>query len=130
MKIGDLAKAGTVNIQTLRYYERIGILKPTARKDSGYRAYDNDSLKRLLFIKRSQELGFTLSEIKELLTFRGMDRKSRERTRAKAKIKVIEIKEKIHHLKDLQNALELLIEDCKNGEQIAPCPIIERLEGR
>jgi hypothetical protein len=67
MHIGELAHKATVNIQTIRFYEREGLLPPPARNDSGYRCYDAGDLDRVTFIKRNQELGFTLEEIKQLL---------------------------------------------------------------
>ncbi len=67
---GQLGKAGGVNIQTIRYYERLKLLAPTNRKPSGYRVYDSDALRRLRFIKNAQTLGFTLRDITELLNLR------------------------------------------------------------
>jgi DNA-binding transcriptional MerR regulator len=67
MHIGELAHKATVNIQTIRFYEREGLLPPPARNDSGYRCYDAGDLDRVTFIKRNQELGFALEEIKQLL---------------------------------------------------------------
>jgi DNA-binding transcriptional MerR regulator len=67
MRIGELAGKAAVNIQTIRFYEREGLLPPPARNDSGYRCYETGDLERVTFIKRNQELGFTLEEIKQLL---------------------------------------------------------------
>jgi len=128
MKIGALAKQANVNIQTVRYYERIGILKATTRRDSGYRVYDQDSLKRLLFIKRAQELGFALDDIRELLNLRASTPAARERVRKKAREKISEIRAKIADLKKLESNLKTLVHDCEHGPLSSPCPILERME--
>jgi DNA-binding transcriptional MerR regulator len=128
MKIGSLAKQANVNIQTIRYYERIGILKATLRRDSGYRIYDQDSLKRLLFIKRAQEVGFALDDIRDLLNLRASTPAARERVRNKARGKISEIRAKIADLKKLESNLKTLVHDCEHGSLNSPCPILERME--
>lgn len=128
MNIGSIAKQANVNIQTVRYYERIGILKPTERRDSGYRVYDEDSLRRLLFIKRAQELGFTLDDVRELLGLRATASASREKVRAKAKEKIGDIRSKIAYLKRLESNLKKLVDACEHGSATGPCPILEKLE--
>ena len=128
MKIGHLARQAGVNIQTVRYYERIGILRPPLRRESGYRDYDEDSLHKLRFIRRAQELGFTLDEIKDLLSLRTSSSRSREKARSKAKEKVADIRNKIADLKNLEANLKKLIHDCENGAVSGPCPILERME--
>ncbi|MBI3555337.1 MAG: heavy metal-responsive transcriptional regulator [Deltaproteobacteria bacterium] len=128
MNIGTLAKQANVNIQTVRYYERIGILKAVQRRDSGYRIYDADSLKRLLFIKRAQDLGFALNDIRELLNLRASTPAARERVRAKAREKISEIRSKITELKKLESNLKKLVRDCEHGSLKSPCPILERME--
>jgi DNA-binding transcriptional MerR regulator len=129
MNIGSLAKEAQVNVQTLRYYERLGILKPVQRRDSGYRVYDADSLQRVRFIKRAQDLGFSLSEIKDLLSLNISSAGSRTRARAKAKIKLAEIREKIAYLKKLESTLKQLVADCECGNSDDPCPILKKMEG-
>lgn len=128
MKIGSLAKQANVNTQTVRYYERIGILKATDRRESGYRVYDQGSLKRLLFIKRAQELGFALDDIRELLNLRASTPAARERARNKAREKIAEIGAKIVDLKKLESKLKALVRDCEHGSLKSPCPILERME--
>ena len=129
MKIGILARQANVNIQTVRYYEKIGILKPTLRRESGYRVYDSASLDRLLFIKRAQELGFTLTDIKELLSLQFSSPASRERARGKAKERVADIRQKIDYLEKLEATLKKLIRDCEHGAKTGPCPILKRMAG-
>ncbi len=76
MKIGEIAKAAGVNVQTLHYYERVGILKPTSRLDSGYRDYNSSAIRIIRFIKHAQELGFSLDDIQGLLGL-SVDKKSK-----------------------------------------------------
>jgi len=125
--IGKLAKMAGVNIQTIRFYERQGILKPVNRLDSGYRLYTKDSLKTLNFIRQAKQLGFSLHEIKELLGLRIKSSGSRENVRTKANTKLQEDREKIKSLKTLERTLKSLIGDCE-GKVSQCCPIIDRME--
>ena len=129
MTIGKLAEQAHVNIQTVRYYEKIGILKPIQRRESGYRVYDESSLGQLLFIKRAQDLGFTLDDIQELLNLQFSSPASKERVRAKAKERLTSIHEKITYLKKLESTLQKLIRDCEHGSPSGPCPILKRMAG-
>jgi DNA-binding transcriptional MerR regulator len=128
LKISEAAEAARVNIQTLRYYERIGLLKPLARTDAGYRGYDGESVKRVQFIKRAQSLGFTLDDVRDLLAIRITPR-AREATRKKAKEKLTVIREKISQLKSLERTLSGLVHDCELGKSTTLCPILAELEG-
>jgi DNA-binding transcriptional MerR regulator len=127
LKIGETAEAAQVNVQTLRYYERIGLVKPITRSGAGYRGYDLDSVKRITFIKRAQALGFNLDEIRDLLALRITPR-AREAVRKAAKAKLETIREKITHLKQLERTLSALIVDCEAGENSGPCPILAEME--
>jgi DNA-binding transcriptional MerR regulator len=127
LKIGETAEAAQVNVQTLRYYERIGLVKPITRSGAGYRGYDLDSVKRITFIKRAQALGFNLDEIRDLLALRITPR-AREAARKAAKAKLETIREKITHLKQLERTLSALIVDCEAGENSGPCPILTEME--
>jgi DNA-binding transcriptional MerR regulator len=130
MKIGQVAKEAQVNIQTLRYYERVGMIEPDSRDASGYRAYGKDAVKRVHFIKKAQALGFTLTEIKELLALRGNSAQGRTLARKKATEKLAVIRKRILDLKSLEKTLQGLIKDCKRGSLNGPCPILEKMEGR
>lgn len=125
--IGEMAKRAEVNIQTVRFYERQGILKPDARLDSGYRLYTEDSLKKLVFIRQAKQLGFSLTEIKELLGLRIKSPGTRERVRSKAEGKLQEVRSKISALKVLERTLNSLITDCQRGISQC-CPILDRME--
>lgn len=126
--IGNLAKAAKVNIQTIRFYERKGILKPIQRRESGYRVYDGDSLRRLSFIRHAKELGFSLKEIQELLNLRVRSVQGCDRVRSKAEKKLQDIQTKIDHLRELEGTLKELIQDCKNRKISDCCPILDRME--
>jgi Cu(I)-responsive transcriptional regulator len=126
MWIGRTAKAAGVNTQTLRYYERRGLLGRARRGQSGYREYSADAVDVVRFIKRAQELGFSLDEIEELIRLRGVRRSERHRVRAIAERKIEEIDRKIAHLTAMRRALDTLVESCHRGSA-AECPIIEAL---
>jgi len=128
MKIGYLAKKANVNIQTIRYYERIGILKPELRRESGYRVFNEDSIRRLLFIKRAQNLGFSLNDIKELLNLSASSSAGRRAAREKSIEKIAMIQEKITDLKELEKTLKKLVANCARRELTSPCPILEGME--
>jgi Hg(II)-responsive transcriptional regulator len=126
---GALAKAASVNVQTIRYYERIGLLEAPARQSSGYRMFDTNAVNRLLFIKRAQDLGFTLDEVRELLALRISSAQSRSKVRGKARQKIQAIQGKIESLQKLQATLEELLHECERESKSGPCPILEKLEG-
>jgi len=128
LTIGSLADQSAVNVQTLRYYERRGLLPDPPRANSGYRQYPPESVARVRFIKRAQRLGFSLSEIAELLDLRVHPRRSCSEMRRKAELKRAEIDRKIRSLGDLSAALADLIEACDSNTPTEECPIIESLE--
>lgn len=129
MNIGVLAKQAQVNIQTVRYYERIGLLLPTHRGASGYRVYDDSSLRRLTFIKRAQGLGFSLRDVADMLALNLKTPAARDRAFAKAKRHAAGIRAQIAGLRQLEATLNQLIHDCEHGARPGPCPILERLSG-
>jgi DNA-binding transcriptional MerR regulator len=127
--IGDVAAEAGVNIQTLRYYERRGLLPAPKRSRSGYRQYSDDAVRLVTFIRRAQELGFTLREVKELLKLRAPGPKRREAARTTAASKVRDIDAKMRDLTAIRAALMSLVEACAcSGESTTACPILEALE--
>lgn len=133
LKIGQLAKSVGVNIETIRYYERLNLLGPTSRLPSGYRLYDSNSQRRLRFIKNAQALGFTLHEIEELLSLRVTSTARCGDVQRKAQVKLAHVKAKVRDLQALARALEGLIGTCRAGQPTDHCPILntlERIEGR
>ncbi len=126
--VGQLAKAAKVNAQTIRFYEREGILKPIQRLDSGYRVYNEESLKRLHFIRQAKDLGFRLEEIQSLLNLRvrSVDRCNQVRTKAQQKLQ--DVQQKIGHLKKLEQTLKALVSDCEQRVVSDCCPILAKME--
>jgi Hg(II)-responsive transcriptional regulator len=127
MRIGEAAARASVNIQTLRYYERRGLLPEPQRGSSGYRAYDPATVRLVRFIKRAQELGFTLREIEDLIELRQSPRRGAE-VRALAAAKVSDIDHRIRLLRAMRSALGGLVEACECEGGAPTCPIIEALD--
>lgn len=126
--IGILAKLAGVNIQTVRYYERRGILNPSAKTGSGYRLYGDRELRRLQFIQHAKELGFTLKEIGELLQLGVTSKSSCDSVRKKAGDKLKIVEEKIEALDSMRSVLEDLITACKGRKITEECPILKSIE--
>ncbi|MCI0624798.1 MAG: MerR family transcriptional regulator [Acidobacteria bacterium] len=125
---GELAKNCRVNLETIRYYERRGLLPKPPRTQSGYRLFSRDAVRRVRFIKRSQELGFSLREIKELLGLRIRPNTTCADVRKQAETKIADIKAKIQGLRSMQQALERLTAACSGGSPVSECPILESLD--
>ncbi len=130
LRIGQLARLAKVSVQTLRFYERKGLLPPPPRRPSGYREYPLETVETVRFIHRAQELGFTLREIKELLDLQKVPRSTCGDVVAVAQRKIQEIKEKISDLRAMQTALSKLLTQCKGDAPILQCPIIAALAGK
>lgn len=125
LTIGKLADASGVNVETVRFYERKGILKQP-RKNGTFRHYPEDYIARIRFIKRSQELGFTLKETKELLDLKIKNQAKCSDVLSKTEEKIIEIKQKITDLKKMKKSLEGLANCCVDVNQpLSDCPILE-----
>jgi DNA-binding transcriptional MerR regulator len=112
LTIGELAKRGGVRLETVRYYERKGLLPKPPRTSSGYRAFPADAVRRIRFIKRAQELGFSLREVEELLPLRVTPESTMADIRARSATKVADIEAKIRTLKTMKKALEGLTAAC------------------
>ena len=128
MRIGELAAAAAVNVQTLRYYERLGLLPQPARRTSGYRAYATDSVRRVRFIKRAQDLGFTLGEIADLLALRERSVSACEQVEARAASTLHRIDEKIRDLESMRGALFQYVTTCQRREPLGDCPLLRALD--
>jgi Hg(II)-responsive transcriptional regulator len=128
MRIGTAAEQAGVNVQTLRYYERRGLLPQPPRRESGYREFPDDAVRVVRFIKRAQDLGFTLDEVEELLKLRNDKRRDRARIRGVAERRMKEIDQKIAELQAMKKALGHLVHCCRDGATLE-CPIIEALDG-
>ncbi len=127
MKTGELASKAGVNKETIRFYENKGLLPNPLRTDSGYRLYENKDVERLIFIKNAKELGFALSEIKELLAIADGNVFKCCDVRIIAENKLEFIENQIQQLTKLKKTLSKLVITCKQSETISDCPIIESL---
>jgi Hg(II)-responsive transcriptional regulator len=128
LTIGRIAKLTEVNIETVRYYERHGLLPAPPRTVSSYRLYGDQSVARLRFIKQAQALGFTLEEIGELLALRVDAETSCDVVRQRAERKMADVAEKIRSLQAIQGALAELIAACALGGPEGECPFLASLE--
>lgn len=128
LKVGEVAKQAGVNLQTIHYYERRGLLPKPPRTGSNYRAYPEDAVLRVRFIKRAQELGFSLKDIKELLSLRAAPRAKCADVLRRARTKVQDIDEKIATLHRMRTALSKLMDECEGTLPISQCPILESLD--
>jgi Hg(II)-responsive transcriptional regulator len=129
MRIGEAAQLAGVNVQTLRYYERTGLLPSPSRRPSGYRQYDQDTVKLVHFIKHAQDLGFSLRDISELIELRH-NPKNCARAGALARGKVEEIDRRVRNLTAIRKILSALERACTRGDTNHECPIIEALTNR
>lgn len=122
--IGQLAKAADVNVETIRYYERRGLIAQPPKPAEGYRTYSETTLARILFIKRAQELGFTLEEIANLLT---LGESPCREAQGMAAQKLASVRAKLADLRRLETVLDDLLNQCATNPDQTHCPIIESL---
>lgn len=128
MSRGQLASAADVNAETIRFYERKGLIPRPARTASGYRKYSSEFVVRIRFIKRAQALGFTLKEILELLSLRLEPDCDRMDVRRRVNEKIAEIEIKIVDLQRMKDSLDALTSCCSGSGSSRDCPILESLE--
>ena len=129
LTIGRLAKQVGVNLETVRFYERRGLLPRPPRSAAGYRLFPEDAARRLRFIRRAQDLGFSLSEIAELLSLRVSRRTTSAEIRARAEAKITDIETRIKRLDSMKKTLRKLIRVCDGCAPLGECPILESLDG-
>ena len=125
--VGQVARRAGVGIETVRFYERHGLLDEPQRRESGYRQYRDDDVAVLRFIRRAKRLGFTLKEIKALLALRLDGSATRSDVRAQATAKVADIGAKIRDLQRMRDALSVLTATCHGDGPATGCPILEAL---
>ncbi len=125
LTIGRVARAAEVNVETIRYYHRRGLLDEPVKPLSGRRRYSSDAVRRVRFIKRAQQLGFTLEEVKGLLCLE--DGRSCRQTRLLAEEKLAVIEHRLAHLARMRRLLKGLIAECGERRQPRSCPIIAAL---
>lgn len=126
--ISRLAAEAGVNVETVRYYERRGLIRQPSTPSAGWRHYDDDTLRRLRFIKRAQRLGFSLEDVEELLALRGSRSAARCReTQQRAKHRLVEIERRIAELEAVRRALATLAGSCDSLEP-GECPLLDALD--
>jgi MerR family mercuric resistance operon transcriptional regulator len=129
MTRGEVAERAGVNPETVRYYERKGLIPKPRRSDGGIRLYDDTYIDRLRFIRRAKELGFTLAEIKGLLDLRVDEEATCRDVKAHAEEKLDEVKTKLHDLRHIRDALSELADACDREEgPTSECPILDALK--
>ncbi len=129
MTIGKLAKEAGVGVETVRFYERKGLIRKPPKKDSGFRTYSEEEVTRIRFIRRAQELGFTLREVKELVELQSKRKMTGRQVQKKADQKIEEVRQKISDLKKMEQSLTQLSRLCGAGEQNAKeCRFIDCFE--
>jgi MerR family copper efflux transcriptional regulator len=129
MRIGHLAGKAGVAVDTVRYYERQGLLPPPARRPSGYRDYGEDELQQLRFVRRCKALGFTLEETRELLRLNADPRADRAEVRALAERRIADVEAKLRELQAVRDSLSGLAAACSGHGSLEGCPIIHRVLG-
>ena len=127
LTIGKLASAAGVNTQTIRYYERSGLFRAPKRTPGGYRQFGQDELRRLLFIRRAQAVGFSLAEIRELLALRIHDPRSCAAISRRVEAKITATEDKIHGLQRLLGSLNRLRASCAARKRTEDCPVLDAL---
>jgi len=127
-RIGDITELLGLSADTLRYYEKSGVLPRIARTESGIRQYDDTDISRLRFIRRAQKMNFSLAEIRDLLTMREDPQHARDDVRQLTARKLEETQAHLAELTTLGNELQLLLNLCRGSED--GCPIIERIDDK
>ena len=125
---GELAKRGGVNLESIRFYEREKLLPKPPRTAGGYRVFSEDAVRRVRFIKRAQELGFSLREIRELLALRSEPATSCTEMRQKVEAKLMDVEQKIRDLQRMKLALARLAKACPGRGSLSDCPVLETLD--
>lgn len=128
MLIGALADAAEVGVETIRFYEREGLLPEPPRSPAGYRLYDDAAVRRVRFILKAKDLGFTLTETRELLDLRVTHTSACEDVAAKARLKIASIEDKIRELERVRRVLHALEQACAANERTSECPILDALD--
>lgn len=127
LKIGDIAKLANIEVQTIRYYESMNLLPEPKRTDSGYRQYDENYIEHLKFIKNSQELGFSLEDIKELVKLKFSIKSKGKDVKDFVEMKINALNEEIEELKSLKSRLIKLNNTCSGKMKTNCCPILNSL---
>ncbi len=125
--IGELARIAQVPTSTVRYYERVGLLQPRGRTAGNYRMYDDESLRRLRFIRSAQAIGFTLNDVKVLIAIPTSSALSCRRVQALIEARLAEIEQKLRDLRHVQRVLKSALSKCRQSERARCCHVIDSL---
>jgi DNA-binding transcriptional MerR regulator len=128
MTRGVLAQRAGIGPQTIRYYERIGLLEEPRRNRSGHRVYEPEDLTRLVFIRRALELGFSLEDVRELLSLRLQEVAECSQVERRAARRLVDVRNRIRDLERMEQGLKELIASCRENPFKASCPVFEVLE--
>ena len=128
MKTSGVAAQAQVNTQTLRYYERRGLLPVPVRTPSGYRDCGDDAVRVVRFVKRAQQLGFTLNDVEERLHMAGGGPASCEEAKTMALARITDLEQRIEELAGMRDALVLLVQTCDQPRRERDCPILRDIE--
>lgn len=128
LTIGQVAGAAEVGVETIRFYERRGLIEEPPRRASGYRQYPPEAVQRIRFIRRAKDLGFSLGEVKELLALRIDPQATSADVRGRAKAKIDDITGKIKTLEKMRGALEALVASCSGSGPVSECSILEAMD--
>jgi Hg(II)-responsive transcriptional regulator len=128
MRTGQVAAEAGVNVQTLRYYERRGLLPEPERRESGYRVYGPDAVRTVRFIKRAQELGFALRDAQTLLALAAGGPESCDAARELAEVKIAELDRRIADLRAIRTSLKRLADTCEKPRRERECPLLQSIE--
>ena len=126
--IGELARLAECRVDTIRYYERIGLMPAPGRSEGGHRQYEDAERRRLTFIRRSRELGFSIDEIRALIDLATSSRRSCEAVRPIAAAHLADVRAKLSDLKRLEAVLAGTVRQCENQAGAPICPLLEALE--
>lgn len=131
MLIGELAERADVSVDTIRYYEREGLIEPVSVRDSGYREFDKNSVETIRFVVRAKDLGFSLKEIHNLLTLKNNPDTKCGAVKTLAERKLVDVTDKIKSLQAMKKELESLVSLCiGNGTGLESCSILKTLDGK
>ncbi|MGH8124426.1 MAG: heavy metal-responsive transcriptional regulator [Rhodanobacteraceae bacterium] len=128
--IGAIARRAGVGIDTIRYYEREGLMPKPVRRASGYRDYGAGAVERLRFIRRAKDLGFTLGEIRELLVLSSDRERGVKNVKQRAESRLGEVEQRIRELQRMKRGLKQLIDACPEQGALEHCPILRALGGK
>jgi MerR family copper efflux transcriptional regulator len=127
MKIGELASLSGLSVDTIRFYEKQGLIPPPRRTDANYRVYDADTPRRLIFIRKARDLGFTLQEIGQLLALSEDGQAGAIDVKERSQAKLAELDRKISEMKAMRRSLEKLVASCSGHGPSHDCPILAAL---